>query len=160
MYAGPHPTRWTLATFAAIVPFLFTLTAQDAARTPQEILGATVGQLAALIEPAAGTPPKTLTATLRLVEAEGFGQGLAGHRAHLAFQAPDRLTLTTEIQGRELQLGRDGQQLWLCAPAKKFGLLGSPEVPRFRTRPDSVDRSVLPPSRCRWRVNNCSCCRC
>jgi hypothetical protein len=145
MSAGPHPLRWTLAACAAVVAFLLPLTAQEPARTPQDILGATVARLAALIEPAAGASPRTLTATLRIVEAEGVGKGLAGHQAQLAFQAPDRLTLTTAIEGRDLQLGRDGQQLWLFAPAKKFGVVGSPDVPRFRTRPDSVDRSTLPP---------------
>lgn len=115
------------------------------AKSPQEILGAAVGRVAALIEPASGAAAKTLLTTLRVVEAEGLGRSLAGRTAQIAFQAPDRLTVTVEIEKRELQAGRNGQELWLFAPGKKFGVVGSPDVPRFSTRPDSVDKSPLPP---------------
>ena len=115
------------------------------AKSPQEILGAAVGKLAALIEPATGAKPKTLSTALHIVEAEGLGKGLAGRTVQFAFQAPHFLALTVEIEGRELQFGRDRQDLWLFAPAKKFGVVGSPEVPRFSTRPDSVERTLLPP---------------
>ncbi|HRZ93903.1 MAG TPA: C45 family autoproteolytic acyltransferase/hydrolase, partial [Candidatus Paceibacterota bacterium] len=45
----------------------------------------------------------------------------------------------------QLEMGRAGQQLWCYAPRKAFGIVGSADVPRFATRPDSVDRSPLPP---------------
>lgn len=121
------------------------LAQEPAEKTPQEILGAAVGKLMTVIEPPAGAPPRTLTTTLRIVEAEGLGKDLVGRSAQVAFQAPDRLAVTVEIEGRELQLGRNGQELWLFAPGKKFGVVGLPDRPRFRTRPDSVDRTPLPP---------------
>ena len=133
-------------TLPAVLLLAGLLRAQEAAPpSAAEVLGGAVGRLAALIEPPAGAAPKTLSATLRLTEAEGLGQDLAGRSAQLAFQAPDKLAVTVEIEGRELQAGRNGQELWVFAPAKKFGVVGSPEVPRFRTRPDSVDRTPLPP---------------
>ncbi len=146
MSATFRPFRPGLTGFAALMLLSAGLGAQEpAARTPQEILGAAVGKLAALIEPPADAAPKTLSATLRLVEAEGLGPNLAGRSAQVAFQAPDKLTVTVEIEGRELQAGRNGQELWVFAPGKKFGVVGVPEVPRFRTRPDSVATNALPP---------------
>ena len=120
--------------------------AQDqTARTPQEVLGGLIGKLIAVVEPADGVQPATFSATLRVVEAEGIGRGLAGRGLQIAFEAPDRLKLVVQIEGRDLNFGRDGPELWLYAPGKAFGVIGLPDVPRFATRPDSVDRSVLPP---------------
>lgn len=144
MTAKTSPFRFGFGLVAALV--LATLVrAQDAAKTPQEILGAAVGKLVALVEPAAGTPPRTLSTTLKIVSAEGLGTGLAGHTADLAFQAPDRLKVATTIEGRTLELGRNGQQLWLFAPAKQFGVIGSPDMPRFLTEPDQKDGTQLAP---------------
>lgn len=115
------------------------------AKTPQEILGATLGKLAAVIEPAADAPRRSLSTTIRVVEADGIGKALSGQSAAVAFQAPDRLKLSTRIQGRALQLGRYGsRQLWLYAPDKRFGLVGSPDVPRFASAPDRKDATELP----------------
>jgi len=120
--------------------------AQDATtKTPQEVLGAALGKLAAIIEPGAGVAPRTLATTVRVLEAEGLGKGIVGQTAELAFEAPDRLKLATRIEGRTLQLGRSGPQLWLYAPEKRFGLVGSPDVPRFASAPDRNDGTVLPP---------------
>jgi hypothetical protein len=133
----PLVTGWLLAGLV--------IAQETAEKTPQEVLGSAVGRLMTLIEPPAGAAPRTLTTTLRIVEAEGLGKDLAGRGAQIALQAPDRLAVTVEIEGRELQLGRNGQELWLFAPGKKFGVIGLPDVPRFRTRPDSVDCTPLPP---------------
>ncbi len=114
-------------------------------RAPQETLSALIGKFIAVVEPADGVIPQTLSTTLRIVGADGFGRGWVGHEVRVAFEAPDRLKLAARIEGRELEFGRDGQELWLYAPAKAFGIVGSPEIPRFATRPDSIERSVLPP---------------
>ncbi len=138
--------RWLPSGALALLVVASWLRAQEApAQTPQEILGAAVGKWAALIEPPAGAAPRTFSATLRVNRADGLGRDLAGRSAQVAIQAPDRLAVTVEIQGRELQFGRNGQELWAFAPAKRFGVVGRPEVPRFRSRPDSVDRAPLPP---------------
>jgi outer membrane lipoprotein-sorting protein len=121
--------------------------AQETIRSPQELLGTALNKWATVIEPGADAPSQTFSATLRVVEADGFNQRLVGQAAEIAFQAPDRLRFSTRVQDRELRAGRSGQELWIYAPATRFGVVGSPEVPRFGTRPDSVDRSVLPPFR-------------
>jgi len=128
------------------VGFLTWVHAQEpTARSAQEWLGSVVGKLIGMIEPGARDLPQTVSATVRILEAEGFGNGLAGQTMDVAFQAPDRLRVSARVQGRELHAGRFGQELWIYAPATRFGVVGSSEVPRFGTRPDSVDRSVLPP---------------
>ncbi len=145
MTAKSSPLRCRLGLVAALTLALLARAQDTAARTPQETLGAAVGKLVALFEPAAGSSPQTLTTRLKVVSAEGLGQGVAGHTADLAFQAPDRLKVSTAIEGRTLELGRNGQQLWLFAPAKQFGVIGSPEVPRFLTEPDRKDGTRLSP---------------
>jgi len=120
---------------------------EPAALSPQELLGAVVGKLVAVLEPGDRALPQTLSTTVRVVEADGLGRGWAGQTVELAFQAPDRLRVTARVQGRELHAGRSGQELWIYAPATRFGVVGSADVPRFSTRPDSVDRSVLAPVR-------------
>ncbi len=116
-------------------------------KTPQEVLGAAVGQFANLVQPVSGGPGAAVSTRLQVVEAEGLGKGLVGHTADLAFQAPDRLKLSTRIEGRTLELGRNGQALWIFAPEQKFGVLGSADVPRFASAPDRKDGTVLPPFR-------------
>jgi outer membrane lipoprotein-sorting protein len=113
-------------------------------KSPQEILAQAIGKVVNLIEPLSNTPSHTISATLKLVEADGDTGGLAGHTAELAFQAPDRLRLATEVEGRELVLGRDGPQLWIYAPGKKFGVIGVTNVARFATAPGKLDNTVLP----------------
>jgi outer membrane lipoprotein-sorting protein len=115
------------------------------AKTPQEMLVAALGKVAALVEPPAGASPRTFSATVKMVQADGVAKGLAGRSLELAYQAPDRFRLAAEIEGRPLVLGRDSQQLWLYAPAKQFGVIGSPDAPRFATAPDQRDGTQMPP---------------
>ncbi|MCL4178260.1 MAG: hypothetical protein KJ072_11035 [Verrucomicrobia bacterium] len=141
-------TRLLLPLNGALLVWLLisTLRGQDqAASSPQEVVGGLIGKLIAVVEPAEGVTPPTFSAAARIVEAEGMGRGLVGRAVQIAFEAPDRLRLAARIEGRDLELGRDGQELWLYAPGKEFGVIGSPDVPRFATRPDSLDRSTLPP---------------
>jgi hypothetical protein len=134
--------RPCLALFLAMG--LITIGHAQNAPSPQDLLGNALGKWADIIEPRPGAPSQTFSATLRVVEAQGFSQRLIGQSAEIAFQAPDRLRLAARVQDRELHAGRLGQDLWIYAPSARFGVVGSPEVPRFGTRPDSVDRSVLP----------------
>jgi hypothetical protein len=114
-------------------------------KTPQELLGATLARAIALIEPAPGSPPRTFATTLKIVRADGLGRDWVGRTADFSFQAPDKLILSTEIDRRQIHLGRHGQHLWIYAPDKKFGVLGAAGVPRFATAPDRKDQTTLPP---------------
>lgn len=118
---------------------------QPVAATPPEVLATTLTRLAGLIEPPAGTEPRTLSCSVRVVEAEGLPDALLGQTAGLAFQAPDRLRVSLRIDGRTFVIGRNGGELWITAPEKGFGVLGSPEVPRFLGKPDTVEDTKLPP---------------
>ncbi len=114
-------------------------------KAPAEVLGAAIGRWMAIVEPPAGTAPPAVSATLKVIGADGLPEQAVGQEIRLSFQAPDRIRIAFEIEGRQLEMGREGQQLWCYAPRKAFGIVGSADVPRFATRPDSVDRSPLPP---------------
>ncbi len=115
------------------------------AETPQALLGKAIGQLTTLFEPPAGAPVRSVSGTLRVLEAEGLGKGLAGRTASFALQAPEHFRFGAEFEGRALEIGRDGQQLWVVAPKQQFGVIGSADVPRYVTRPNEPDGTRLPP---------------
>ena len=114
-------------------------------KTPEEILSAAVMRTAAVIEPREGAVPQTLTTRVKIVRGEGIPRDLIGRELELVWQAPDRLRLTTEVDGQRYALGRDGQEVWAQAAAKPFGVRGVAGVPRFSTSPEKLDATVLPP---------------
>ncbi len=120
---------------------------QTGPQTPQELFGAVVGKISALIEPPEGTAARSWSTTVRVAEAEGLGSGLAGQQIELAFQAPDRFRVAAKIEGRALVLGREGQRVWVFAPGQKFGIDGKAGVPRFTNAPEGKDDTRLGPVR-------------
>lgn len=110
-----------------------------------EALASALTHLANLIEPPPGAEPRTLSCSIRVVKAEGILDELAGQTAGLAFQAPDRARLSFHLDGRTFVIGRNHGELWITMPDKRFGVLGSPEVPRFLGQPDTVEDTKLPP---------------
>ena len=120
--------------------------AQDKAQpTPVELFTAVLHKVVNLVEPAAGAAPQTFSAKLKLTQADGAPKQLAGQQLELAFQAPARLRLAASVEGKAYTLGRDGQQLWVHAAEKKFGVIGSPDVPRFASAPEKADTARLGP---------------
>lgn len=119
--------------------------AQEQAQTepPQMLLGRAVAQLINLVEPPAGAPARAVSGRVKVIEATGPAKAVSGREATFSLQAPDRLRLAASIERRDLVLGRDGQQLWIYAPAKSFGVVGSADVPRYVTRPDEPDGTRL-----------------
>jgi outer membrane lipoprotein-sorting protein len=101
--------------------------------------------LVPLLEPIPTSEPKTLSAKVLIVEATGSMSGLAGQSAEIAYQAPDKLRLSTTIERHPISLGRLGQAIWLYSPEKQFGALGKTGVARFSAMPDSLDTNSLPP---------------
>jgi hypothetical protein len=98
-----------------------------------------------LIEPPHDQAPRTFTARVRLVKSEGLEAEFAGATGEIAVQAPDRLRATATVAGQDYAVGRDGQQLWVHEPAKKFAVIGKPGVARFKSDPASIDHTILPP---------------
>lgn len=114
-----------------------------ATNSPAIILGNTLARVASLLEPAPGAATETLSAQLKLVRAQGVPKELAQAQATVALQAPDRLRVEARMGERTYSLGRHGQQLWIYASAKKFGIVGQPGLPRFSTAPEKIDRTKL-----------------
>lgn len=124
--------------------------AAEAATNDNESMRLFSGALARLVNivsPPTNQPPRTFTTTLKLVKAGGLQKELLGQQLNLAFQAPDHLRLEATWDGKPYAVGRNGQELWVHVPAKQFGLVGSPGVPRFSALPDSQDTTPLGPLR-------------
>lgn len=135
----------TAATLAACALLLSPVHAAESSDTnsPAELLGRALMRLSQLVEPAANTAPRTFTASIRVVKANGWAKTMAGHNLDLALQAPDHLRLGATLDQGNYTFGRDGQDVWVYLPARKFGLIGSPDAPRFADSPNSRDTTPL-----------------
>ncbi len=124
-------------------PFLLAQTPDVKTSTPAEVFSATLVKTARAIEPPNGATAQTFSTHLKIIRADGLPKELLGRELDLAFQAPDRLRLQAVVEGETYSFGRDGQQLWVHAPAKKFGIIGAPDRPRFASAPDKIDPTKL-----------------
>jgi hypothetical protein len=115
----------------------------DVRPAPDEVFSLAVERLADVYAPAKAAEPRTFSATLKVVRAPM--REVAGREATLAYQAPDRLRIAAEVDGSQYALGRDGQEVWMHAAGKKWGIVGRPGLQRFATNPASVDHTTLPP---------------
>ena len=68
-----------------------------------------------------------------------------GQEIGLAFQAPDHFGSALTLDRQSYVICRDGQELWVYAPGKKFGLIGSPDKAPFSTAPEVKDQKPLGP---------------
>jgi isopenicillin-N N-acyltransferase like protein len=109
------------------------------------VFTAALSNLTALVEPNANQPLQTFTTTLNIQQADGLPKELTDSRWDLAFQAPGHVRVAGVIDHQQWVACRDGQEVWINAVTKKFGLLGSPEIPAFASAPDTKDNSVLDP---------------
>jgi hypothetical protein len=111
--------------------------------TPSEAFTEAAEKLAAIVEPKAGTPPQTFSTRLHVVRAPM--KEAVGREATIAYQWPDKLILSAQIDDSAYAAGRDGGQIWFHVSGKKWGVVGKPGVPRFTANPASIDDTVLPP---------------
>jgi hypothetical protein len=119
--------------------------AAQPAKTADDVLKLALTRLSSIIEPATDAAPQTLTTQLRLTRSDGLPKELKDATIDLSFQAPDHLLLSAKVNNDTYQLARDGQQLWIYTPAKHFGVVGTPNVPRFSADPASIDHTQLKP---------------
>lgn len=121
--------------------------AAPAARQPKpaEVLADVLRRWADVVEPRPGQAAQTFSTTVTVTRAEGLPKELNGATLDLAFQGPDRLRVTASVRDAKYALGRIGQELWIHMPAKKFAIVGSPDVPRFTRFPDERSDAQLPP---------------
>jgi hypothetical protein len=112
---------------------------------PIQVLTTVLNRWADLIQPAPGEEPRTFVTRLKVVHAQGVPHAVEDAAVDVAFQAPDRLRVDAVVGGHPYAAGRDGQQIWVNVPDKKLALLGRNGVPRFKTHPDELDATKLPP---------------
>lgn len=113
------------------------------AKFPASLVMASLAAVANVVEPPAGAPPQTLTARVKVLKAEGLPKELAGCSLSLAYQAPDHLWVSSDIDKLHFTVGRRGQELWISAPEKKFAVVGQPGLPRFHSAPENKDTARL-----------------
>lgn len=113
--------------------------------SPGEILAAALNKVMDIIEPASNSPTRTFSTELKIIQAKGLPKEMLGKTAQLAWQAPDRLGLSAEVDGETYSLGRDRDRLWMHMAAKKFGVVGEPGQARFKTAPEKKDTTQLGP---------------
>ena len=123
------------------------VSAAEEAKTnsPAQLLAQALTRLVAIIEPSADLPPRTFTTTVKVLKANGLPKEVEGRGLELAFQAPDHLRVSADWDRQSYVVGRDRQELWVYAPQKKFGLLGSPDKAPFSTAPAVNDSKPLGP---------------
>jgi outer membrane lipoprotein-sorting protein len=135
----PRIYTWFLAFL-----LLPTLTPAQETNTPLQVFSGALARLVAIVQPTNDSPP-TLTAKIKVLRADGLPQDLLNQEMELSYQAPDHLRFAAQIDRQRLTVCRNGQEVWIHAPAKHFGLLGSPDVPRFASAPDRKDTPPLGP---------------
>lgn len=130
-----------LLLFASCVWCPAALFSAERAAAPEAFTEA-VQRLAGIIDPKAGAPAQTFSTKLHVVRAPM--KEAVGREATVAYQWPDKLLLSADIDDSAYSVGRDGGQIWFHVSGKKWGVVGKPGVPRFAASPASIDDTVLP----------------
>ena len=115
--------------------------AEPKAVPAEEAVAGVIDRIADLFESTSN--PHTMTATIEIIEAEGFPKEIVRRPIGIAMQAPDRLLLKMEFDDQVMELGRLGQELWIWQPENNFGVLGTPGIARFAASPEKLDTSKL-----------------
>ncbi len=118
--------------------------AQTRPSAPQE-LAQCIDRMISIVEPPPGSPPKAFSTTIRITAAENLPKFLADAKADLLIQPPDRVRISFRAGSTAYDAGRNGQSIWIYAPAKHFGVIGTNDVARFAADPNSFDRTPLEP---------------
>jgi outer membrane lipoprotein-sorting protein len=111
--------------------------------TPTQILVNALESWSAALDAGKDAPAQTFSATLEVVKSTGAPKEMAGRSVTVGVQAPDKLLLSAEVDGKTYSTGRRGQELWIYVPDKKFGVVGKRGELRFGTNPDSKDTSKM-----------------
>ncbi len=137
--------RLTLCLALALALPHLTPAQQPDTNSPARLLTGAMTRVAQIFEAPGNASPRTFTATLRVLKAEGLPKEFLGRAVNVAFQSPDHLRVAFNWDGQDFVVGRDQQELWAHVPAKKFGVIGSPDVPQFSATPERKDPSRLGP---------------
>lgn len=111
---------------------------------PATFLTELAPQVLKYLAPASEAEAKTIELELALVETTGVSHDFVGKKISLLARPPQHLRVTAQVMGSEVTIGRRGpDEIWIYVPSKKFGLVGSPEVPRFTADPSSTSHPKL-----------------
>lgn len=109
--------------------------AETKGAAPAEVFQAALARVSTILQPPADTAPQCFTTTVKILKAGGLPKKLELQELDIACQAPDRLKVSATGEHGSFGFGRNGQQLWVYVPEKKFGLIGSPDVDLYSTAP-------------------------
>lgn len=140
------------AIFRPFAVFLFLLVAlqsspaqEPSSPSATEIFAQGLRRIAAIIEPGAIDNPVTISTRIEVAKADGLPKEVLGQSARIAFQAPDRATVSVTYKGETYSIGRDQDSVWAHVAGKKFGVIGKSGHPRFESAPAKKDATKLGP---------------
>ncbi len=133
--------RYLSFLFILVVPIA--VLAQTAPPSPSQRLAQCIDRMVAVVEGAPGQAPQTFHAILRVTEATQTPKEFEGATVDLMIQPPDRILIKAHVGGKDYSIGRKGQSMWVYVPDKRFGVIGTPDVPRFSADPRSLDRAPM-----------------
>jgi outer membrane lipoprotein-sorting protein len=130
---------------AALVLPLISSAQETQTNSPAQLFARALTRLVAIIEPPANQATRTFTTTLKVNKADGLPKEIEGRELDLAYQGPDRLRIGANWDRQSYVVCRNVQEVWVYAPGKKFGLIGSPDQAPFSTAPAGKDPKPLGP---------------
>jgi len=115
----------------------------QARENPYDVLSKVLMPFVGVLAASGKSPNRAVTLTLRLERVTQMPPELAGARAEIAFEAPDKLRVHGPVLGEELTICRNGQELWAHPRSKVEPLfaaaIASKKLPRadpkFRLEP-------------------------
>lgn len=144
--AASRRAHATASMVAVALLLTFVSPAQGAkTNSPSQLFAQALAQVSAILAPPTNQAPRTFTTALKVIKAQGLPKETEGRQLDLAFQAPDHVRFSLTLDRQSYTACRDEQELWVYAPGKKFGLIGSPEKALFSTAPEIKDQKPLGP---------------
>ena len=126
----------------ACIAFARPLRADDL--VPANFLARLLPEAMKYLNPPSPAEAKTIELDLAVVEAAGVPKEFIGKKISILVRPPDRLKITAHVMDTDVVIGRRGpDEIWFYVPSKKFGLIGSPETPRFTADPASTSHPKL-----------------
>jgi isopenicillin-N N-acyltransferase-like protein len=116
------------------------LPAQEIAKSDPAAQSLVIGVMDQVLQVIAPRTPEGLPirVVLQCTAATGSMKDLAQQKLTLAYQHPKSFRIEGKFEDHPVTIGSDGTALWVQVPDANWLLQGSNDVPRFSTRPDSI----------------------
>jgi Acyl-coenzyme A:6-aminopenicillanic acid acyl-transferase len=119
------------------------LFAQEAPSSAAAPLVKALQDIVEFVSPPAGGASRAVEVEAIFEKASGSIRSLKDKPFRLKFQPPNRFFISGDVDG-PVSLSSDGAKIWIHVPGKHLLLEGDAGVPRFSTRPDSIQATVVP----------------